>query len=311
MLINDKFNVYQLLRVTGLKFLALFILAAAVAITSTRLELRHLLFPTELVAIIVAAVSIFLAFRINTGYARWWQARLVWGSFVNDSRTLGMYVASMMRKSDILSDDEAELHRRIIYRQIGYVNAFRLQLRGQGEADWSQEIWRRKINGLPLFSEAEAALLEGKSNKATQIIMLQAAEVSAFFDHGEDYRHVTMAGLLRDIYGHQGQSEAIKTTVLAWGYAFYTRILVGFLAGIIIFSQVNDLSLPAITLVAFIATVFVTIEQVGRNLDNPFENSFNDAPLSTLCRVIEIDLLQQIGQPCDLKPLTPVNGRLN
>jgi len=46
-------------------------------------------------------------------------------------------------------------------------------------------------------------------------------------------------------------------------------------------------------------------------LDNPFENSFNDAPLKTLCRIIEIDLLQMIGRPCDLKPLTAIKGRLN
>ena len=83
------------------------------------------------------------------------------------------------------------------------------------------------------------------------------------------------------------------------------------LSAIIIFSQLNDFSVADIALVSFIATVFVTIEQVGRNLDNPFENSFNDTPLSTICRVIEIDLLQQIGQPCDLKPLTPINGRLD
>jgi len=99
--------------------------------------------------------------------------------------------------------------------------------------------------------------------------------------------------------------------VLAWGYAFYTRALVRILAAIIIFSQLNSLSVAHIILVSFVATVFVTVEQVGRNLDNPFEYSFNDTPLSTICRLIEIDLLEQIGQPCDLKPLTPINGRLD
>ncbi len=99
--------------------------------------------------------------------------------------------------------------------------------------------------------------------------------------------------------------------MLAWGYVYYTKMLVRMLAAIIIFSQVNSFSVSGTVLVSFIATVFLTIEQVGRNLDNPFENAFNDTPLSTICRVIEIDLLQQIGQPCDLKPLEPVDGRLN
>ena len=311
MLINDKYNVYKLSQVTGLKFLTLFLITAAVGISSSVLDLRHLLFPTNLVAILVGAVSIFLAFRINTGYSRWWLARQIWGGLINESRSLAMYVVSMMRESGDLSDEERERHRKIIFRHIGFVNSLRLQLRRQGPEDWEKEIWDRKINGQPLFSDQEAELLKTKANKATQIIIMQSEDVSAYFGHKEDYRQTKIAEVLRELYIRQGQSEAIKNTVLAWGYSFYTRALVRMLAAIIIFSQVNGFSFPSITLVSFIATVFITIEQVGRNLDNPFENSFNDTPLSTICRLIEIDLLQQIGQPCDLQPLTPINGRLN
>ena len=75
MLIHDKHNVYKLLQITGVKFLILFILSAAVGFSSDVLDVRKLLFPTDLVAILVGAVSIFLAFRINTGYSRWWLAR--------------------------------------------------------------------------------------------------------------------------------------------------------------------------------------------------------------------------------------------
>jgi len=73
----------------------------------------------------------------------------------------------------------------------------------------------------------------------------------------------------------------------------------------------NGHSVAGTVLVACIATIFITIEQVGRNLDNPFENTFNDTPLSSLCRTIEIDMLQQIGEPCDLQPLAPAQGRLD
>lgn len=311
MLINDKYNVYKLLQVTGLKFLMLFLIAAAVGFTAKSLGLQDFLFPTSLVAIFVAAVSIFLAFRINTGYSRWWLARQVWGGLINESRSLGMYITSMMRHSDDLSDDDIELHRKLIFRHIGFVNSLRLQLRRQGPEDWEEDIWGRKINGQPLFSDREAELLKTKDNKATQILILQSKDISSYFGNKEDFRQIKLVEILREFYVRQGQSEAIKNTVLAWGYSFYTRALVRMLAGIIILSQVNNFSIASMVLVSFIATVFITIEQVGRNLDNPFENSFNDTPLSTICRLIEIDLLQQIEQPCELKPLTPVNGRLN
>lgn len=311
MLINDKYNVYKLLQVTGLKFLTLFLIAAVVGFTAKSLGLQDFLFPTSLVAIFVAAVSIFLAFRINTGYSRWWLARQVWGGLINESRSLGMYITSMMRHSDDLSDDDRELHRKLIFRHIGFVNSLRLQLRRQGPEDWEEDIWGRKINGQPLFSDREAELLKTKDNKATQILILQSKDISSYFGNKEDFRQIKLVEILREFYVRQGQSEAIKNTVLAWGYSFYTRALVRMLAGIIILSQVNNFSIASMVLVSFIATVFITIEQVGRNLDNPFENSFNDTPLSTICRLIEIDLLQQIEQPCELKPLTPVNGRLN
>ena len=286
-------------------------MAAAVGYFSDALEVRQIMFPTALVAIFTAAVSIFLAFRINTGYSRWWLARQVWGGLINESRSLGMYVVSMMRASADLSGEERELHRKIIFRHIGFVNSLRLQLRRQGPEDWDQDVWRRKINGRPLFSDDEAEHLKTKANKATQIIIMQSQEVASYFGHKQDFRHIKIAEILREFYVRQGQSEAIKNTVLAWGYSFYTRVLVRMLAGIIIFSQVNIFTFGNIALVAFIATVFITIEQVGRNLDNPFENSFNDTPLSAICRIIEIDLLEQIGQPCDLQPLAPENGRLN
>lgn len=311
MLINDRYNIYKLAQATGSKFLMLAVVSACVGVTSGVFEFNQYLFPTNVVGILIAAVSIFLAFRINTGYSRWWLARQIWGGIVNESRSLGMYVASMMRASDDLTEAEKARHLRIALRHIGFLNALRLQLRRQGPEDWEQEIWGRRINGHPLFSESEAARLKTQSNIATQIIALQSEDIAAYFGRKEDYRCVKIIEILREFYIRQGQSEAIKNTVLAWGYAFYTRALVWILAGIIIFSQLNGYSVASILFVTFAATVFVTIEQVGRNLDNPFENLFNDTPLSTICRVIEIDILQQIGEPCDLKPLAPVKGRMN
>ena len=311
MLINERGNVYKLLRVTGAKFLGLVALSAGVGLCAHVFDLREALFPSSLVGIFVAAVSIFLAFRINTGYSRWWLARQVWGGIVNESRSLGMYVVSMLRHGDPLSEAEAEHRRRVVFRHIGFINALRLQLRRQPPEDWEAEIWGRRINGHPLFPDREAAQLKQAQNVATQILARQAEDIAAFFNHSGDFRQVKLAELLRELYSRQGQSEAIKNTVLAWGYAYYTKLLAWTLAVIVIFSQLNSFSVAGAILVAFIATVFLTIEQVGRNLDNPFEGSFNDTPISSLCRTIEIDLLQQIGQPCDLEPLAPHDGRLD
>lgn len=203
------------MQVTDTKFLMLFVLSAFVGYSADFLDIHDFLVPTDLVAIFGAAVSICLAFRINTGYSRWRLARQVRGGLII----------------------------------------------------------------------------------ATQIIALQSGDMATFFGNKEDYRQTKLAEVLRGLYVRQGQAEAIKNTVLAWRYVYYTKTLVRMLAAIIILSQVNSFSVAGTALVAFIATVFLTIEQIDRNLDNPFENGFNDAPLSIICWVIEIDMLQQTGQP--------------
>ena len=67
MLIDNRYNVYKLAQVTGAKFLAFLAASAAVGYVAATLDVERFLFPTQIVGIFVAAVSIFLAFRINVG----------------------------------------------------------------------------------------------------------------------------------------------------------------------------------------------------------------------------------------------------
>jgi putative membrane protein len=74
-----------------------------------------------------------LAFRNTSSYARWWEARGLWGQIVNGSRNLARQALSMIASSN---GDEAtgletpRMRRRIVMLQIAYVHALRCHLRG-------------------------------------------------------------------------------------------------------------------------------------------------------------------------------------
>ncbi|CEH50741.1 hypothetical protein XACLE3_6330016 [Xanthomonas citri pv. citri] len=71
-----------------------------------------------------SALALFLGFRANSTYQRWWEGRVLWGQMINASRNLVRLSVS------ILSAPEAgDLGRTIALRQIAYVNALRCQLR--------------------------------------------------------------------------------------------------------------------------------------------------------------------------------------
>jgi len=66
--------------------------------------------------------------------------------------------------------------------------------------------------------------------------------------------------------------------------------------------KVNELSFwLSIPITALIGWVYVVMEMVGDYSENPFQGMANDIPMLSLCRVIEIDLREMLGET-DLPP---------
>lgn len=82
--------------------------------------------PSLPLTIFGSALALFLGFRSNSSYQRWWEGRTLWGAMINASRSLARSARNF------LPDPEArDLKREIVKRQIAYVNALRCQLRRQ------------------------------------------------------------------------------------------------------------------------------------------------------------------------------------
>jgi putative membrane protein len=61
------------------------------------------------------------------------------------------------------------------------------------------------------------------------------------------------------------------------------------------------------TLVGFI---FLTLDKIGRDLEDPFDNTIHDIPLTSICRTIEINLRQMLGETELPEQVVPVNDVL-
>jgi len=94
---------------------------------------RWLALPNLPLAIGGGALGVILGFRNNISYARWWEARTLWGRIVNYSRCVGRQAVAYSSVADQPQDRGLirDTRRRIVYHQLAYVNALRCQLRGQ------------------------------------------------------------------------------------------------------------------------------------------------------------------------------------
>jgi len=151
------------------------------------------------VGILGTALALFLSFRNNSAYDRWWEARKIWGGIVNYSRTFGIQVLTYIL--DKKTNDSKEIKTQLIYRHLGYINALRLTLREQN--DEMREVLT------PFFEPNELEVLLSKSNKPTQINLNQSQHLKEILSHNliEDFRLYEFMHTLEELYTLQGKAE--------------------------------------------------------------------------------------------------------
>ena len=263
------------------------------------------------IGVIGIAVAFYLGFKNNSSYDRTWEARKIWGSIVNNSRTFGAAVVAFVK------DDSGSLHMELIYRHIAWLTALRHQLRLSRE--W--EHVENRINGLyaPIVCEdynnkldselehyitsEEIAELEGKANKATQILKIQSQRLQELRDgdYFEDFRHMEFHQLISTFFTDQGKSERIKNFPFPRQYAsvaiWITFVFCAFVPfGLLdMFQNKGDLLMWVCPFLSGLITwVFFLMEKIGDYSENPFEGTYNDVPITSISRAIEIDMREMI-----------------
>ena len=297
------------------------------------------------VSLVGTAVAFYLGFKNNSSYDRLWEARKIWGAIVNSSRMWGTtvrgYVTNQFRGDDPITDSQLKLfHRRLIYRHIGYLYSLRSQLLlptpwehiNQNRFVRNATKARFKTFGVGLFEDDitqlelpkclpadEMEALINAQNTATQIIDKQSQDLKMLreLDLIDDFRHMELQKLLNDFYTHQGQAERIKKFPLPRQYASMSFIFVGVFIFLLPFGLVtvfHDLSewgaWFSIPFTVIVGWIFLLMELVGDYSENPFEGLGNDIPMLNICRLIEIDLKEMLGEEKLPPPITPVNDVL-
>lgn len=277
------------------------------------LAFKILAIPFLPVATIGTAVAFYVGFKNNQAYDRLWEARRLWGGITNTSRTLTASFISLV-------EDKAK-QKDFLNRHIVYINTLRLQLRKTIPWATNNEEHHKKLvsasEELKEFDTAIAALFEKfdkkdifekvrhKGNIANYTLKVQFNVVTQLKREKiiDDYEHSDLTKLLGELYNLQGSCERIKSTPLFRQYSLFSRMFVElfiFLLPFALLTEMSKIDAYGVWLVIpfsiLISWVFMTMEQIGASSENPFDNGSNDTPISTICRNIEIDILEMLDE---------------
>lgn len=282
------------------------------------------------VSVIGTAVAFYVGFKNSQAYDRMWEARKIWGGIVNDSRAWGMmvdgFITNQFTQNKLTDDELKSIKRRLVYRHIAWLYAHRSQLLvptswehiSQGGHLGKTAEYFQKQFGIGLVDD-EVTRLELKNflpsdehdrlvnavNTATQIINEQSRELTSLREKEviENFRHMEMIRVLRCFYEFQGKNERIKKFPLPRQYANMSMYFVGIFILLFPFSMIPELMKIgewglwiSILVSVLIGWMYVMMEVVGDYTENPFQGMANDIPMLSICRTIEIDLRQMLGE---------------
>lgn len=238
------------------------------------------------------ALSLFLGFRNNAAYDRWWEARRLWGGLLADLR-------SFAREADLFLGDP-EKRTRALRLALAFIHLHRANLRSLP----ADPVARAAATRAELAEEPLPAPCAALDALAT--LLAQARGAGSLDGYGAR----TLGERLASITLAQAGAERIAATPLPYVYSlliYRTTYLYCLLLPLALAGPAGWL---APLFVGIVAYVFLGLAEVTEDLAHPFGNTPNALPLDAICRTAEISLAPHLGEAAP-EPLAPVDFYLS
>lgn len=243
-------------------------------------------------SLIGIAIAIFLGFRNNASYDRFWEARKQWGALLVNARSLARQVLTLQ--------DDNEAARAIIHSTIAFTHAIRHQLRG---TDPLPDL--RKL----LPAEFVDGTLAGARFRPAMILLHIGGQIGALRRAGaiDPILVTAMERHLDALSEALGACERIAGTPIPFTYSVILHRTIYLYCFLLPFGLVDSIGLLTPLIVAFLAYTFYALEALSDQLEEPFGMAANDLALDGMANTIETTLREMLGEPDLPEPVLPVN----
>ncbi|MBJ2126767.1 MULTISPECIES: bestrophin family protein [Flavobacterium] len=225
------------------------------------------------------ALAIFLGFRNNVSYDRFWEGRKLWGALLNDTRSLARQSITLLNTKENKLESQ-----KFINLLIAFVYALKHQLRNTNStedfnrllpSDFKEQL--KDVHFKPIIILRELGLWVKKAKEEGKIDgMAQLA-----FEEN--------LNKLSDIVGG---CERIASTPIPYTYSVLLHRTVYIYCFILPFGFVETLGWITPFAIVFIAYTFVALEAIADELEEPFGVQPNDLALDAMSLMIENTLLE-------------------
>jgi putative membrane protein len=219
-------------------------------------------------------ISMLLVFRTNTAYDRWWEARKLWGSLVNNSRNLAMKLAAFL--------PEPEVAQRSFFGKIIPAYAFSLHNHLHKE-QIRIELFEDEEHG-ELFRE-----LDRSKHVPNQIASLMYRHIQHLYARNKisGDQLIVLNSELQSFTDICGACERIKNTPIPFSYSVFIKKFIFIYVMTLPFGYVFSLNYWVVPVVAMVFYVLASLELIAEEIEDPFGGDPNDVPTEKLSQNIQ------------------------
>ena len=269
------------------QFIAISIYAIAIGFVHNYLEINSINVPIAVPTIVGTIISLLLAFRSNQAYDRWWEARIIWGAIVNDSRTLVRQIMTFHRGEEF-SKEDWDFKQNFAKRQMAWCYSIGNYLRNQDAVAPTRRF----------LKEDELRYLADQGHAPNGLLLLHGMDIRHAEIDGKinAYQQVELDRTLSRLCDSMGKCERIKNTIFPTTYSIYINFLLYLFVLLLPFGLTEYFGYIQVPLVITISSAFFLIEKMAVQLQDPFENKPTDTPVTSIARNIEINLRHMLNE---------------
>lgn len=279
MLLNQQISILYFIRLIRFDVFIIFLYAVVAGTLGNYSIFKSIIIPLSVSAMVGTLVSLLLAFKTAQSYERWWEARIVWGAIVNDSRTFIRELLQFLPPGS----EKNEIVNRITRRQIIWCYSLADSLR---KVPFSEKV-QTYLSTHHIESANVPNYLLTEHSK-------DIADLSAKFNLNANMQ-IQLDTTLSRLTDSMGRCERIKNTIFPKSYSLLIHFLIYVFLTIFPFGLDDFYRITDILLTIFIPILFIAIEQTAIILQDPFENKPTDTPMTTLSATIEKNLCEMSG----------------
>lgn len=226
-------------------------------------------------------LGLFLVFRTNSSYDRWWEGRKLWGSMVNNTRNLSHKLNAFLDKDD---DDNRTWFARMIPNFVFSVKEHLRRGALLSELEPVDDTFIANLKDVKHVPNRLSSMMYVRINNLYKTNKISGDQLFLVDKELKEFSDIL------------GACERIRNTPIPYNYSMYIKQFIFIYLITLPMAFVTTSGYITIPIVMLVTFVLLSVELIAEEIEDPFGRDINDLPTDELSEKIKVNVNEILFQ---------------